>query len=304
MDALGSDVLLRATEERYALGRLAFVRRLPGGYANDVFLLTAGEQRVVLRVKWPPVDVDGLAWEHRLLTRLYNTMPAVPRPLRTHDGSTFFFHEGRPVSLVPYLPGSPANRENRVVVAQTLGQLHATTLDLSERPGHARLRDLPFPPVRELPAALEPWRMRISQARADAIELVRRLNSTRQLNSGIAHNDLFPGNILINHGRVSGLLDWEEANVDWLVWDLACGLWSFCNHGDEELDANAAALFVAAYREAGGTVPPEEDDLIVPLIRVKRILEVLRAPTDRDPRWDYQLANLRTYENLGYLPPS
>ncbi len=61
----------------------------------------------------------------------------------------------------------------------------------------------------------------------------------------------------------------------------------------------AMAAFVAAYREAGGRVPPEEDDLIIPLIRAKRILEVLRAPTDRDPQWDYQLANLRAYVNLG-----
>jgi hypothetical protein len=37
----------------------------------------------------------------------------------------------------------------------------------------------------------------------------------------------------------------------------------------------------------------------VPLLQVKRILEVLRAPTDRHPRWDYQLANLRAYQLLG-----
>jgi hypothetical protein len=54
-----------------------------------------------------------------------------------------------------------------------------------------------------------------------------------------------------------------------------------------------------AYRTASGRVPPEEDDLIVPLLRVKRILEVLRAPTDRDPHWDYQLANLHAYQLLG-----
>jgi hypothetical protein len=48
-------------------------------------------------------------------------------------------------------------------------------------------------------------------------------------------------------------------------------------------------------------VPPEEDDLIVPLLRVKRILEVLRAPTDRHPRWEYQLENLRAYQVLSSI---
>jgi hypothetical protein len=57
-------------------------------------------------------------------------------------------------------------------------------------------------------------------------------------------------------------------------------------------------VFVDSYRASGGSVSPEEDDLIVPLVRVKRILEVLRAPTDRHPRWDYQLANLRAYQRI------
>jgi Ser/Thr protein kinase RdoA (MazF antagonist) len=295
---LPNDPLIRAARERYALGHVTSVQRLRGGYANDVFLLTAVEQRLVLRVKYPPVDLDSLTWEHRLLNALSNTMREVPAPLRTRDGATFFLFDGRPVSLMPYLPGAPARPEDRVPVAQTLGRVHATTVRLPQRPGHPRLRDLPFPEIGALPSWLENWRLRIRQARSDAIDLVDRLAKSRPLRNGIAHNDIFPGNVLMHEGRASALLDWEEADIDWLVWDLACGLWTFCNHRDEELDSQAAGTFLAAYREAGGTVPPNEDDLIVPLVRVKRILEVLRAPTDRDPRWDYQLANLRAYENL------
>jgi hypothetical protein len=36
----------------------------------------------------------------------------------------------------------------------------------------------------------------------------------------------------------------------------------------------------------------------MPLIRVKRILEVLRAPTDREPRWEHQRHNLRALAGL------
>ena len=108
---------------------------------------------------------------------------------------------------------------------------------------------------------------------------------------------MFPGNVLVENGQVTAFLDWEEADVDWLVWDLASALWWFCSRGDE-LDTAAMTAFVAAYRHAGGRVPPSEDDLLIPLIRAKRVLEVLRAPTDRDPQWDYQLANLRAYERL------
>ena len=33
-------------------------------------------------------------------------------------------------------------------------------------------------------------------------------------------------------------------------------------------------------------------------MRVKRILEVLRAPTDREPRWEHQRHNLRALAGL------
>jgi hypothetical protein len=103
---------------------------------------------------------------------------------------------------------------------------------------------------------------------------------------------------LVQQGRVTAVLDWEEAEIDWQVWDLASGLWPFCSQGDR-LNRQAVMEFLAAYRAAGGRVPPDEDDLIVPLVRAKLLREVLRAPNDRDPQWDHQLANLRAHAALG-----
>lgn len=270
---------------------------MPGGYANDVYLLDGVTEPVVLHVKWPPVDLDSMAWEHQLLGRLHAQVPEALPPLRAVDGSTFFLWEGRPVWLVSYASGSTAQPGDRLTVARLLGRLHAVTIEVAPRPGHPPLRDLPVPPVGAYPAAFDPWLDRIEAARSQLLSLIRSVVAERELISGITHNDVFPGNVLVENGQVSAFLDWEEADVDWLVWDLASALWWFCSRGDE-LDTRAMTAFIAAYRDAGGRVPPAEDDLLVPLIRAKRILEVLRAPTDRDPQWDYQLANLQAYERL------
>ena len=103
---------------------------------------------------------------------------------------------------------------------------------------------------------------------------------------------------MVHQGRVTAVLDWEEAEIDWQVWDLASSLWPFCRRGDR-LDDQAVREFLVAYRAAGGPVPPDEDELIMPLVRAKLLLEVLRAPNDRDPQWDHQLANLRAHAALG-----
>ncbi len=130
------------------------------------------------------------------------------------------------------------------------------------------------------------------------LRVVQRVRRERPLESGVVHGDLFPGNVLVSRGRIAGLVDWEEAHRGWVTAELASGVWEFCNRGDE-LDRIRVPEFVEAYRAAGGTASPQDDDLLVPLIRVKRILEVLRAPTDRHIDWEYQLHNLRAFRNLG-----
>jgi Ser/Thr protein kinase RdoA (MazF antagonist) len=144
-----------------------------------------------------------------------------------------------------------------------------------------------------MPPAFECWLPLIADARQEAIELIARTARTRKITRGVTHNDIFPGNVLLQDGQVTALLDWEEADLDWLVWDLACSMGPFCSTPAGDLDISAKQDFLDSYRAASGRVPPQEDDLIVPLLRVKRILEVLRAPTDRHPRWEYQLEKLQ-----------
>ena len=291
--------LLAVVSEHYGMHAPISARRLTGGYANDVFLLEGLD--LVLHLKHPPADLDSLSWEHRLLGMLGDRLPEVPSPLPERNGSTFFLHDKQPVWLMPFRPGSPARPSDRRAVGAALGRLHAMVIDLPSRPGHARLRDLPIPPLREMPPTFDRWLGLIAQARTDLIRLVSQIDRSRRPDVGITHNDIFPGNVLVQDGSVTALLDWEEADLDWLVWDLACSMGPFCSTPAGDLDISAKQDFLDSYRAASGRVPPEEDDLIVPLLRVKRILEVLRAPTDRHPRWEYQLENLRAYQVLSSI---
>jgi Ser/Thr protein kinase RdoA (MazF antagonist) len=291
--ALSVEDLVAVIAERYGLDAPIRASRLTGGYANDVFLLEGHD--LVAHVKHPPAHLESLSWEHRLLRLLADRLPDVPAPLPDPSDSTFFLAQDRPVWLTPFVQGSPAQLSDRQLVGAALGRLHATEIDLPARPGHARLRDLPIPPLREMPPRFDSWLELIAKARTDLIRLVSVIDRTRQPAVGVTHNDIFPGNVLVQNGSVTALLDWEEADVDWLVWDLATSLWPFCDTADWR---RAITDFVTAYRGAGGRVPAEEDDLILPLLRAKRILEVLRAPTDRHPRWDLQLANLEAYQAL------
>jgi Ser/Thr protein kinase RdoA (MazF antagonist) len=273
-------------EQRYGLGPITVRERLEGGYANDVFLVEAAGSAHVLRVKHPPVIPESLAWEHRLVMCL--DLETVPKPIAARDGSTFFVHDGRAVSVMPYAPGRPAERTDARAVAIALGRFHAAAalLHLPQRPAVPPLAGITWPPAR-LPAHLAGELPALEAAREWAIQWTRSIDAP----TTPIHGDFFPGNVLVDRGRVTALLDWEEARLDWPAIDLAAGVWHFARS-----DREAADRFVATYVEAGGA--ESDRAVLTPLIRAKRVLEVLRAPTDRYVDWDYQSDNLRAIELL------
>jgi Ser/Thr protein kinase RdoA (MazF antagonist) len=215
--------LLGAVVDRYGLRSPVTVRRLAGGYANDVFLLDA-DTPVVLHLKHPPVNAASIAWEHGVVTALAHWLPPALAPLPALDGSTWFWHEGRPVWLVPFAGGAPAAVRDRDAVAAVLGRLHAAPVEVTQRPGHDRLLEPPLPPVRGLPEELAPQVGRLVRARDELTDLLTWIRQERRPLTGLTHNDIFEGNVLVEQGEVTALLDWEEANLDWLVWDVATSL--------------------------------------------------------------------------------
>ena len=283
----------------YGFQRVELGERLEGGYANDLLRVDADGRALVARVKHPPVDEADLAWEHALVGRLAERLPEVLPPLATTDGRTWITVREDVVALMAFVDAAPADPAHRGAAAEALGRLHAAggSLDPGPRPRLRPLAELDWPDP-AIPEELAAWGDVLVRERPWAIEHVARVARERAPVRGLIHGDIFPGNVLVAGGALVATIDWEEAQVDWLCWDVAIALGTFCARGDE-LDAGACQVFLARYREVGGTMPEAEDDLLERLVRVKRILEVLRAPGDRHPRWEHQLANLRSLSRLG-----
>jgi homoserine kinase type II len=301
----------------YGVRRVVVRRRLEGGYANDLYDVDTDRGRLVVRVIRRPFDRRGPEWETRIVRALAPQVPEVVAPLPTREGSTVFAHGDDAVVVLPFVDGVPADPDDhahRAEAAALLGRFHAASrsLEPQQRPGATRLGALRStiadgsyfaaigPTARPLPPELERRRREIEAGRAWMLELVEELARTRGLDDGLIHGDYFRGNVLVGDGKAVGLVDFEEARLDWRAADLANAVWEFCKDADmATLNAADAHEFVGAYRAAGGTVPAAEDDLLVPLIRVRRLLELLRAPYDRHVDWDYQRQNLDAFQRLG-----
>ena len=103
------------------------LRPLVGGYANDIYLVHADGTDVVVRIVRPPVDVDGLEWEHRLLAQLAPSVTEVLAPLPALDGSTYFLDGDTAVVVMPYADAAPAEPWfDRLEAARALARFHCT----------------------------------------------------------------------------------------------------------------------------------------------------------------------------------
>src|SRR6185503_9652598 len=101
-------------------------------------------------------------------------------------------------------------------------------------------------------------------------ELFRKWVATlddRVLTWGTIHGDFYPNNLLVEAFEITGVVDWDDCQREWLVWELSRALWEFCkNEDDHTLKSGWATSFIHEYCEAGDLVKPHELELIIPLI--------------------------------------
>lgn len=329
--------LVERIQSWYALEPFTAVEPLLGGEWKTLWRLDGAQQTYVLSLSHPTATAASVAYEHRLLHYLHAHLPQVPAPLLARDGSSYFVDQGRIVCLLPWMPGEMADGDGvHLAAARFLARFHQVSVgypDLAPRPGvpawhtwswHAAA----WPAIQAMlatpPETTEPIGRRFWQscgewaaAIANRRELIARERShfqqwmaglayaDRPLTAGLLHDDFHGGNLLMAEGKVTALLDWDGCHPDWLLFDLSNALWEFCSDDERHtLSLPAASAFLDEYTVVGGPVAEAEHDLIIPLIRCRRMIEILTAlrgiatgeAWDDSP--DYLLHNLIALENL------
>jgi hypothetical protein len=186
-----------------------------------------------------------------LLELLRPRLTEIPAPLCTLDGRTF------PSGRCGSHPTYEVNRRNQQIGVQSERPSAGCTLSNStwiRGRGIFDCKIYRFHPLRPMPPEFDSWLPLIADARAETIETISRIATTRRVTVGVTHNDIFPGNVLIDDGQVTALLDWEEADIDWLVWDLASSISPFCSTADGDLDMSAKQDFLRSCHSSDPSV--------------------------------------------------
>ena len=190
-----------------AWGPLELIAALGGGNRNIVMEAQLGTRRLVVRQsRRPPAS---LTWEADLLDHLARNGLRAPEVVPALDGRRHI--DG--IMVHAWLDGTPPGPADWSAVAAYLRRLHQTTTSWPQRPGSASTRDLlTTDRGGDVDLSAMP-----PEAVADCRRAWARLDGRPQ---AVVHGDPGPANIRISADG-PGLLDWDEARVDYTDLDLA-----------------------------------------------------------------------------------
>lgn len=281
-----------ALSAAYGWSGCHFVERLAGGEWNEVWQVQADSGDFVVRIAPPGILREALKESHRLMVSAARQVSGVFPPVCCLSGETVVEFAGRLGAVMPFVQGQRAEREriDPELAGTWLGKLHQVSV---QEPGQ-----LPQDSFRALPA----YASALAERGIDLAALRDKFNLWRQeligQPSGLLQGDYYPSNIIVAGGSLAGVIDWDEASVGPLAWELGRALWEFA--GDAEkgiLNKRTADAFLCGYVKAGG---PEPDyRLLAGAMAQNRLWDALWAfqdPNGFEENLQYHLHHLRAME--------
>lgn len=184
---------------------------------------------------------DYVRFEIDLLHFLGDNSYPCPAPIQLRDGNYFGLHKSKPYAMFTLLEGEhDDSTENYRLVAPALAWLN--NLTLGHKPVYSEAR------AQYGPEYAWSWAEANAKNIADQGEAHERLTWFRgeldtlhlptDLPQGVCHCDSNTSNFLYTDGKLSAVLDFDQAAYTWLLYDVAQMIywWTWPNKGDIQLE--------------------------------------------------------------------
>lgn len=253
----------------YDVGALISAKGIAEGVSNSNWLIEtagtgqksgSGSARYILTMYERRIDTAELPFFLGLLDHLAARGCAVPGTIHDRDGASWRELDGKSVALIEFLPGISPSRP-------TAAQAHAVGEALARV--HLAARDFPLVRQDQLDPAANAATLQscgtdglgsIAPELADILSAAEAIRDRwpDDLPRSIIHSDLFPDNVLMMGGRVSGMIDFYFACNGMMAYDLAVthAAWCFDRTGTH-FAAKAGHALLAGY-EAVRPLRPDE----------------------------------------------
>lgn len=245
---------LAAMLARYDVGTLVSAKGIAEGVENSNYLVETSRERFILTLYERRVAAGDLPFFLALLDHLAAAGRPVPPAIRDREGRAVQQLEGRPACLIRFLPGlsltTPHPADARAAAAE-LGHMHRALEGFeATRPNMLGVGSW-APLLARCGDALEGIAPGLGATLGDGLAdvLAAWPGLAGQLRA-VIHADLFPDNVLMLDGRVTGLIDFYFACTDIRLYDLAVmhSAWAF-DGGGARFDPAIGRALLEGYAE-------------------------------------------------------
>jgi len=229
----------------YSLGQLQELQGIASGIENTNYFVTTTNGRFVLTI-FEKLTADELPFYLNLMAHLARHGIPCPNPMANRSNQFLGTLKGKPACIVSRLNGKSTvspTVEQCAVIGAMLGQMHIAGQSFSQvmpNPRGAAWRSATAPQVRPFLDMQQGYLLESEVA-------LHARNDFAKLPQGVIHADLFRDNVLLEDGRVGGLIDFYFACSDALLYDIAITVNDWCMEADDMLDGERARAFLNAY---------------------------------------------------------
>jgi homoserine kinase type II len=233
-----------------ALGRYVASQAIAQGTVQTNYFLETTQGRFVFRC-YENRSIDSVHFETLLLAYLKKRDYPAPAPFKNRHGKYVGLYHDKPYVLFEFIPGQtidhPSDQHKQQLI-QKAAELHKVTR--TYRPHYKKYRwNYNVQLCRQLAHAAAKINSEEAQAKFAWLDhQLATLELPRSLPKGICHCDFHFSNVLFQGDRFAALLDFDDANYTYLLFDLV-GLienWAWSCPADT-LDMTQAHLIVQEY---------------------------------------------------------
>lgn len=264
---------------------------LPSERDQNFRVETAAGQGVTFKIMNAAEPLAAIEFQTAVLRHLESCDPtlAVPRIVPTAGGQDYALIDGsagrHALRLVTYLPGHPLAEETKTPeilhrIGSLLGRLDRALLSFGHPGAHRsfdwEIRTTPLSRER-LNAVTDPEQRRLVEKALDIYD-TRIAPALKYLRCGVIHNDANDWNVLVDGGRVKGLIDFGDAVHSPVVAEVAVA----CTYAmlGEASPIETAARIISGYH-AEYPLQDEEFAVILDLVMARLAISVTMSAARR-----------------------
>lgn len=231
------------------------------GILNTNYLIFTTKGKFVLRVLEGHRSYEAEKEELNFLLEL-NTIIPCSVPCSTVDGEVLIKYNGRMMSLFYFIEGKKLTEINENFLTQIgnlLGKMHLfsknkvlnrkTRIDENYYFSKIDMKQIPI----------------IKEEKKNLLSLYEKISMTdfSSLPCGVIHNDIFPDNIFVKNGVISGIIDFNDSTYAPFIFDLGIVInyWIRINNFPPKIEKKYVDVFLASY-ESVRKLTPEEKSLL------------------------------------------